>query len=151
PVEFKPARIAVQGFSETSQSLRLVQHETKKGKVTFLLFGTRLSKIRIISPTPVPISDLKLATDPDMLRLVELTTEQTKSVKQLVLGRDGERPMLVAVPTETKPADPTPRERAVVGVDDVIVAGGLDGLSLVLFQSKSVPFELIEDGKAVRL
>jgi len=73
-----------------------------------------------------------------------------------VLQRRGERLILVSVPSvdvkEAKPVDPTARERPVVNADEVIVDGdGFDELTSVSFQSKSIPFELIEKGKAIRL
>jgi hypothetical protein len=77
------------------QPERIVLLEKDAGHSSFLLYGSRLSGARIVSPAHV---DLEPAPDIDTLRKFDLTSAQLKGVKQILMKRGTERPILIALP-----------------------------------------------------
>ena len=141
-----------------SQIERMIVLEQKKSSVKFLLYGNRLKDAEILFPVDVKFENVgNPPTDGNTIRLVELNEEQLKAHKHLLVRRGIERPFLVQIPTlptvETKKPDPPKaQERAIVDANEAVIVGeGMKDLEKVTFNKKSVPFEIAEDGKRVRL
>lgn len=138
-----------------SQTERLVVLDQGEKTTKFLLFGNRLDKLEVLQPSGVVPQPIGRPEDASTLRLIELTTAQLKTQKQLVLQRYGERPFSVQIPALDATKDDTPnlkaRERVTVGADEVVIeGGGLKDLTKVIYDGKEIPFEPTEDG-AIRL
>jgi hypothetical protein len=146
----------IRDFDAASHTERLVLFEQGKDRAKFLLFGNRLDNTQILSPQGLALQEIGRKEDSKTLRLVELTADQIKSQRYLILQRKAERPIFLSIPLlefkESKPPDPKPKERVTVNADKVIVEGvGLNELEKVVFNGKSIPFKPSADGKSVLL
>lgn len=147
------ADVSLASFSPPSQAERLVILE--RGSPTkYLLYGTRLSTLTVLSPAGVVVNPIGAPNDPDRLALIQLSEAQLKSNKQLLVQRAGERPFLLTIPESDvkKPDPPKASERVTVNEETTLIEGeGLKDLATVTFNKKPVPFEVNEDGKSVLL
>jgi hypothetical protein len=124
---------------------RLVVLERNKATTTFLLFGTKLGNIDVLSPAGAKL-DL-IGDDPETLRKLTLTAGNLATNKQVLFKRPGGKPFLVNIPElePKKPEAPKALESVTVGSDEAIVVGdGLGDVEAVTFRGKAVDFEVID-------
>lgn len=137
----------------TSQPAHLVLLEATDKTSTFLLYGNRLKGASIISPAGANLSAIGRSEDADSLQKLELTTAQAKQDKQIVLQRQNDRPVAIAIPqpdAESKKPAFTAKERVTVGSDEAIIVGdGLDQVKAASFQGK--PLQAKMEDKTLRL
>jgi hypothetical protein len=112
--------IPIQGLSPLSKSERLVLLQQGDKSSTYLLYGSRLSTIRVLDPPNVTPGSIGRLEDNETLRTLTLDNAESKSYKQLVLQRNGERPFLLAMPPGEKAPSVKAHERAVVDSDSAI-------------------------------
>lgn len=141
-----------------SQTERMVVLEQGTEKIKYLLYGSRLLGLRVLEPQNVMPQSVGFPSDASRLLLIELTTAQLKTNKQLLVQRPGERPFLISIPAleaAKKPDSPKAKERITVGSDEVVIEGeGLKDVMKVFFKKRefnSRDIEIAEDGKSVRL
>lgn len=134
---------------------RLAVLERDQNTTTFLLSGTRLGGIRVLSPVGAVLGNVGAPSDPDRLVSLTLTSDHLKTNKQVFLQRNGERPFLVNIPEldPKKPDPPKARERVTVDADEAVIEGdGMRDLSKVFFRNAEITSrEIAADGKSVRL
>jgi hypothetical protein len=138
--------------SPMSQTDRLVLLAATKDSAQFLLYGSGLNQVdptnkRSVDP-PVPlvaIPNPPAGSDTaDTLRYVSLSKEQLAQYKFLVITRRNQAPEAISVPSVTLPDSggaPTVTSTVLKGDDQAVVTGtGLDKLTEVQFQGKTIPF-----------
>jgi hypothetical protein len=155
PVEECRASTHLPAFDPPSQTERLVVLEQGGPKIRFLLYGTRLSGLRVIEPTGVTPKPIGEPGDADRLSLIELDPSVLQNNKYLLVQRpgDGERPFQITLPelAPPKPAPPTAKERVTVNADEAIIVGdGMNELEGVTFRGQAVTFKVI-DNRNLRL
>lgn len=148
----------VTGFNTQGQTERLIPMEQGKDAVKFLLYGKRLDIAHVISPAGAKLQYVNDALKgDDTIRLIELTNDQLKANKQLLVMRDGEQPFFITIPAlEAKKLDPPKAsERVTVGADEVVITGDeLQEVAKISFRKKDFKPEDIDiagDGKSLRL
>jgi hypothetical protein len=149
--------VPIPEFSLTSGGEKLVLIEKTEKASTYLLYGNRLKDAKVLAPSSVTLKPVDSLNDDGTIRLIDLTADQLKAAKQIVLQKaSDERPTVVAIPAAdakdaTKPAL-TPQGRITVGMDEVVIAGdGLDKLKAVRFKKTAIKFSLSDDKKSVTL
>jgi len=156
------------------QAERIALLEQGKDASTFLLYGSRLDQASILSPAGVT---LKTTPDANSLRQFDLTSDQIKAHKQILLQRGSEHPILVALPAAdssgSQANSPQPQQVSVnatvgiqnelaqslaaqapatVGADQATFTGAnLNNLQAVTFNGKTIAMEVSADGKSVVL
>lgn len=137
---------------------RLALLEQSGDKVKFLLYGSRLAGLRVLSPAGATIQSIGNPPDPDRLVSIELNAGQLKTNKQLLVQRPGERPFLIAIPAleaAKKPDPPKARERITVNSDEAAIVGdGLNDVAKVFFRKVQISpadIDIADDGKSLRL
>ena len=148
----------IKDFNTQGQTERLIPLEQGKDSVKFLLYGTRLTTARILSPEHVDLHyvDSTLKND-DTLRLIELTNDQLKTNKQLLIMRTDEKPFRVDIPAldAKKPDQPKASERVTVDADEAIIEGeGLKDVVKITFKKKEFKasdMDVAANGKSLRL
>lgn len=141
-------------FASTTDHLVLLEKNDKGAK--FILLGNRLKDAKILYPPAVSLG-AAASGDQDTLRLLDLTADQLKTSKAIVLEKDGERPVIVSIPApdaKESAAKPTLvlKNRVTVGMDQATVTGdGLEKLKAVRFGKKVIKFSLADDKKSVVL
>src|SRR5262249_54648378 len=110
----------------------------------------------VLYPPEVTLASFGRADDADTMRLVEMSADQVKANRALVLQRGNERPILVSVPAlEFKePAkQPGPKAgRITVDADEAAFEGeGLNLVECVRYKEKTLPFTASEDGRTLRV
>lgn len=155
PKDFEDRRPLID-YDPTSQTERLLLFEQGKSSAKFILYGSRLGELKIIYPEDVKGEIIGGANDARTMLVLELTADQLKNYKQMILQRGDERPFVIALPTlefkDAKPPDPKAAERITVNADEVVIQGaGFNDLVRVTFRGRSIPFEVSEDGKLVTL
>lgn len=162
PTEECRTDVPLAPFVAFSQIERLVLLEQGKDASKFLLFGNRLGGAEVVSPEGVKFKGVGNPphNDTDTLRLLELTSAQMQSHKNLLLRRKDaqgnfERPFMVAVPVvdAKKPETPKAKERITVGSDEAVIEGeGMKELPKAFFRNQEITSkEIAEDGKSLRL
>lgn len=153
------------------QPERVALLEQGKDTSTFLLYGSRLAQAKILSPAV----ELKPTPDMNSLRQFDLTADQIKAHKQILLQRGAEHPILVAMPAAasggSQGSSPqqvsvnatvdvqndatqslTAQAPATVGADQATFTGAnLNNLQTVIFNGKTIGMEVSADGKSVVL
>jgi hypothetical protein len=133
---------------------RLVVLERGNKQITFLLYGNKLSPLKVLSPAGARIADI--GTEPDKMRMLILTPANVASNKQVLLQRPNEKPFLVTIPElePKKPDPPKARERVTVDSDEALIEGDgmkdLKSVTCITCKVKPVLFEVVDD-KTVRL
>lgn len=138
--------------SGRTESLLLFQQEADKAK--FILYGPRLDKLNVLYPTGVTPKPVETGAGGKKIYIVELSRDQLKTYKQLVMYRANERPFVLPMPAiEFKePAKPKTAGRVTVKDDMAsIQADGLKDLVRVTFEGRDVPFRISSDGKEIKL
>jgi hypothetical protein len=148
-------RVSLSSINPLSQTERLVLLDQTKSTARFLLYGSRLTDLHVLSPSGVAVKNIGGPSDVGTLAIIELTADQLKSGKQILIERKQERPILLPIPTvdfkDAQSDPPKPAERVVVNTDQVILQGsGLSSLDQVLFEGKRIPFDKV-DAQTVRL
>lgn len=151
--------VGLDPFSQPERMVLLEQGKDANGQafLKFLLYGSRLKNITIISPDPTTAT-----VDPawypeyaDSLRLIMLKMGSVKAGSQLVFqrsdekGANVERPLIVPIPVvEAAPAKGViAKERVTLNADQVLVSGeGLDKVTRVTFQGTELPKLTTFDG-----
>lgn len=154
----------VLAFLPPSQTEKLVLLEQGDKTVKFLLYGTRLSGLTVLSPVHsyekiVTVTPVGNPADPDRLLLLEIDASHLKTNKTLLVQRSsGDRPFQIAIPSLEAPKKPDPpkaMERVIVGSNEAVIIGdGLKDVTKVFFrkdQLDPVDVEVAEDGKSLRL
>ncbi|MBZ5725641.1 MAG: hypothetical protein LAP87_11665 [Acidobacteriia bacterium] len=149
------AKFTIPGYDPASQGEKLTL-VAQSDKFTFLLNGSRLSDdTAVISPGGKTLAKIGQRADASTLRLLELSADEVKNYKEIILQRPGERPIPVAIPSVTPGAPPAPpqaKERVIVGADEAVLAGdALAQLLTVSWRGTAIPFAALPDGKSVRL
>jgi hypothetical protein len=161
-VTVKPL-FAPRGFEDTkkiiddnpsgrTESLLLFQQEADKAK--FILYGPRLGTLNVLYPTGVTPTLVEAGHGGKKLYIIELSRDQLKSYKQLVMYRTDERPFVLPMPAVEfkEPAKPKTAGRVTVKDDQAsIQADGLKDLVRVTFEGRDVPFRISSDGKEIKL
>jgi hypothetical protein len=161
PPENAEARYRLPQYTASSQAERVVLLRQDKTSAMFLLYGNRLKEATLLSPKEAMLETVGPAEDRDTLRAFQLTAEQWKANRQILIQRKDERPLAVNLPAmETKddkeapsaPAPPKERERVTVGANEAVIEGdSLKDLDHITFRGKAVAFEWIEKGKSLRV
>ncbi len=153
---------SIAALSPPNQTERLTLLEQGDKIVKFLLYGTRLTGLRVLSPVHSP--DMIVNVTPvngnnDRLLLVELDARHLKTNKVLLVQRPtDEQPFPIAIPSLEAPKKPDPPkalERITVGADEAVIVGeGLKDVVKVLFRKRQLDpgqVEPADDGKSLRL
>jgi hypothetical protein len=148
--------VSLPEFSRLSRSEQLMVLEQGSTSAKFLLYGSRLAKATVVAPEKVELKAIGRPDDGDTLRLLEMTADQIKAHKRMVLGRPGERPVLIDIPAvefkQVAKKELKARDRISIGSDEAVFEGdGLDKIKQILFRDRPIPFELASDKKSVRL
>lgn len=162
PTEFCVDSRQVTAFLPPSQTERLALLEQGDKNIKFLLYGTRLTGLTVLSPVHTPQKIVTLTpvgnpSDADRLLLLEIDASHLKTNKNLLVQRPGEQPFLIAIPSlETKkPEPPKALERVTVGSNEAVITGeGLKDVTKVFFRKNQFDagdVEVAEDGKSLRL
>lgn len=155
---FAPKRYArshaIDGLEMLSQTDHLLVLEQGRDSARFLLYGNRLRGAEIIEPADVTFKTFGRTEDNDTLGLIELTADQIKAYKQILLKRKDERALLIPIPAVdfiTKPPDPKPRERLALNADEIVIDGVVfEDVIQVTYKGRKV--EVVKEGKtSVRL
>ncbi|HYK05185.1 MAG TPA: hypothetical protein VE974_25775 [Thermoanaerobaculia bacterium] len=72
--------------------------------VKYLLYGRNLRNVGVVVPSDGKLKKIGKGEDGDTLRILEVAEATAKTLEQVVLQREGERPFIVAVPPP--PPDP---------------------------------------------
>jgi hypothetical protein len=160
-ITVKPLLVDDRFFATTSivpagteaERLVLLQQGTKLA--TYLLFGRELDHVVAVSPK-IPLHSVGTGEADDSLRQIEIPIATAKSLKEIILQRDKERPFIVAVPAAaaTDQAKQTLKfqESVTVGADEAVVIGdGLSSISKAQFQKKDLVVVKSGDGKPITL
>jgi hypothetical protein len=113
-----------------------------------------LKDVSVLHPIGATVHPIGRPEDEYTLRMIQLSADQIRSHKNLVIQRSGERPILVPIPpVEFKDVkEPKPTERLPVNADEVVIEGeGLKDLQSVTYNGQSILFEPSTDGRTVRL
>jgi hypothetical protein len=151
------AKSPIPGFDPASQGEKLTLIAQSDKSSTFLLNGSRLSQAQVISPAGKKLTAIGTAADADTLQLLELSADEVKSYKEIILQRSGERPIPVAIPPvkstpEASPAALQAKERVTVGADEAVLTGDAIGqLITVSWRGAAIQAAPLPDGKSVRL
>ena len=140
-------------FSAGTEAERLVLLQQGTKSATYLLFGRGLDRVAAVSPK-IPLHSVGTGEADDSLRQIELPTATAKSLKEIILQRDKERPFIVAVPAPaaTDQAKQTLKfqESVTVGADEAVVIGdGLGSIFKAQFQKKDLVVVKSGDGKSI--
>lgn len=143
-------------YDAASRTENLLLLEQGKSSAKFILYGNRLGQLKVLYPAGVTPTFIGRKQDEKTLLLLELTADQLKTHKQLVLQRGEERAFAIPLPAvefkETPKADPKVAARAVVDDKEALIQGaGFEDLVRVTFEGRDVPFKGSPDGKEVRL
>jgi len=148
------AKVTLPVFDPSSQGEKLTL-VAQADKITLLLNGSRLSGAAVISPAGATLRAIGRPEDADTMQVLELSADDAKNYKEILLQRPRERPVPVAIPALTPaqpPAPPAPKERVTVGADEATVTGdGLSHLLTVSWRGNAVQWTPLPDGKSVRL
>jgi hypothetical protein len=122
----------------------------------FLLFGNRLDGATILEPKGVGLEYIGGAGDRATLAKLELTGDQVKTRKYIVLKHENDRPFLVQIPAIDPSAaggssDLKPAERLTIGADQIVVSGDIKDLTKVTFNGSPIALIKGDDGKSVTL
>lgn len=122
----------------------------------FLLYGNRLGDASILIPANVQLQQFNGFAGIDTLRTFELSTEQWKTVKQIVLQKGAsERPTFLSVPSPPPDKAPTltATERVTVGSTEIDLTSidNLSTLKYVRFKGREIKFLVSEDKKSITL
>jgi hypothetical protein len=145
---------AIKVFEMLSQPEHLLVLEQGRDSARFLLYGNRLKGAEITEPANVTLKEFGRSEDSETLRQIELTADQIKAYKQIVLKRENERALLIPIPAvefNNKPPDPKPRERLALNADEVVIDGiAFEDVVEVTYKGRKV--EVVKEGKtSVRL
>jgi hypothetical protein len=147
--------IHVTGIDALSQPERLVLLDQTRSSARFLLYGSRLTTLHVLSPAGAAVKNIGGPGDAGTLATIELTADQLKASKQILVERGQERPILLPVPAvefkEAQSDPPKAAERVTVNTDQVLLQGaGLGSLDQVWFKGKRIFFDPV-DAQTVRL
>lgn len=147
-----------------SQTEKLVLLEQGDKTVKFLLFGTRLTGLMVLSPVHsfgkiVTLTPVGNPPDADRLQLLEIDASHLKTNKTLLVQRPSDdMPFQIAIPSLEAPKKPDPpkaMERVIVGANEAVIVGeGLKDVTKVFFRKDpfdAADVEIAEDGKSLRL
>jgi hypothetical protein len=137
-----------------AESLLLFQQG--KTSARFVVYGNRLEGIKVLYPDKVEIVPIGTTDGAKTMYMVELTADQLKTHKHLVVQRSAEdRPFIIPLPSVEfgpKPADPKVVGRVTVKEDEATIQGpSFEDLVRVTYQGRDVPFKKLPDGKSLRL
>jgi hypothetical protein len=161
-VTVKPL-FAPRGFEDTEKIIdddsagraeSLLLFEQGKNSAKFILYGSRLSDLNVLYPKEVQKVPLGAKGGATKMYMIELSADQLKTHKQLVVQRDDERPFVIPLPTLEFKGAATPKTAGRVTVNDdeaAIQADGLKDLVRVTFEGRDVPFRISSDGKEIKL
>jgi hypothetical protein len=78
--------------------LVLIQQSDKQS--SFVLYGNRLKDAKVLVPSGATLQPVDHMTDDGTIRTIDLSADQLKTIKQLVLQKTSdEQPTFVAIPT----------------------------------------------------
>jgi hypothetical protein len=165
-VTVKPLFVRERDYSDTEDVLafdaepeRLVLVKQTSKTLQYLLYGRDLGDVDMIVPK-VALKEVGDGADRDDVRFIEITLAVVKTLKEVVLQRDGERPFAIPIPALVEPAKAAPtkqtpkfRERVTVGADDATIIGdGLkDVVKIVALKQDLTNLELSDDGKSLKV
>jgi hypothetical protein len=149
-------------LSPPNQTERLTLLEQGDKIVKFLLYGTRLTGLRVLSPVHSPnmiVNVTPVNGNNDRLLLVEIDARHLKTNKVLLVQRPtDEQPFPIAIPSVEAPKKPDPPkalERITVGSDEAVIVGeGLKDVVKVFFRKRQLDPSQVEpadDGRSLRL
>ncbi|HZI19852.1 MAG TPA: hypothetical protein VEY09_14770 [Pyrinomonadaceae bacterium] len=137
------------------RSESLLLFEQGKSSAKFIIYGSRLHNLNVLYPAGVVKTSVGGGGAARTMYMVELTADQLKTHKQMVVQRGDERPFVIPLPAlefGPKPAEPKVAGRVSVGADEAVIQGpGFADLVRVTFQGLDVPFRKSPDGREVRL
>jgi hypothetical protein len=127
---------------------RLTPLEQNTTELKFLLTGTGLSTVQVLSPADARLERIGPSSEADKLLLLILKPEHLKSNKQVLLQRGSTRPFLVTIP-EFEPKPPAPLRalgRIDIKADVILIVGdGMNGVESVTFNEQKVTFKALDD------
>lgn len=145
----------INDFSLTSGGEKLVLIEKTDKLARFVLYGNRLKEATVLAPSGLKLQPVDGLQDDGTIRAIELTAEQLKTSKQIILQKASkERPTFVAVPAadakDGSKAALALQNRITVGMDEATITGdGLDKLKAVRYKKTVLKFALSDDKKSV--
>lgn len=127
---------------------RLTLLERGETEITFLLRGTGLKDLNVLSPMDARVVNV-VDSEADKMRLLILKTEHLRTHKQVLLQRGGAAPFLIAIPELEPKAPAPPKAFGIIGVggDEVeIVGDGLSEVEVITFKEQPVTtFKIVND------
>ena len=129
----------------------------------FAVSGIGVEKIRVLSPSkgvtlePITLQDrvTKAKSVDTTTILMHVTGDQLKSLKQFVFQINNEPPIIMAVPSDAKPADTKPSLKAQdpiapgTGMSVTISGTGLDDIKSIKYLKTTLNFRLALDKKSL--
>ena len=147
-------RRGIENLALPSNTEKLVLIAKADDKSRFVLLGNRLSGAKVVEPAGVALVSFDGLQNDDTIRIIELTSGQLKTTKQIVIQKGaGERPILVSIPAAdaagtAKPSLVAPR--ITVGADEVSLSGdGVDKVRVATFKKKPLKVMVADDKKSV--
>jgi hypothetical protein len=127
---------------------RLTLIERGESEITFLLRGTGLEDLAVLSPKDARVPPV-VESESGRMRLLILKAEHLRTHKQVLLRRGNGSPFLLAIPElEPKlPAPPKALGSIAVGSDEVVIVGeGITDVEGVTFKEQPVTtFKIVND------
>lgn len=145
--------MSIASYIPPSQGVKLLLLEHGASGSRFLLSGSALKGIQVLSPGGVEPKDIGGASEEDKLKEIRLTKAQLATHDDLLLQRVGGRPFTVKIPSpEPKKADPPTVKGTVkpLAQSVVIEGAGLGDLEKVTFEGREIKFDILSPRK-VRL